>query len=99
MIKFDEVWSMDLIGIFPCVVAFRVTFPLDQILQGLALPPGPMGTYLYHFVFRFPINQIQWQLGEVRAVCWCFSVGHQKTSVEHWMDIPLGRKFESDRYW
>jgi hypothetical protein len=32
MIEFDESWSMDLIGVFPSVVAFRVTFPFDQVL-------------------------------------------------------------------
>jgi hypothetical protein len=32
MIEFDEGWCVDLIGIFPGVVAFRVSFPFDQIL-------------------------------------------------------------------
>jgi hypothetical protein len=59
---------MDLIGILPGVVAFGVTLPLDQILQGLALPPGLVGVYLLHFVFFFPINQIRWQSREVRPV-------------------------------
>ena len=56
MIEFDEFWCMDLISIFPGVVAFGITLPLDQILQGFALPPGPMGTYLFHFIFGFSIN-------------------------------------------
>ena len=56
MIKFDEVGCVDLIGVFPGVVAFRVSLPFDQILQGLAPPPGPMGTYLFHFIFCFPIS-------------------------------------------
>jgi hypothetical protein len=68
VIEFDEGWSMDLISVFPSVVAFGIAFPLDQILQGLALPPGPMGTYLFHFVFRFSINQVRWRSGEVGAV-------------------------------
>ena len=33
VIKFDQVWGMCLIGVFPGVVAFRVSFPLDQILK------------------------------------------------------------------
>jgi hypothetical protein len=56
VIEFDEYRGVDLIGIFPGIVTFRVLFPFDQILQGLAPPPGPMGTYLLHFIFLFPIN-------------------------------------------
>jgi hypothetical protein len=59
MIEFDEIWCMDLIGVLPGVVTFGVPFPFDEVLQGLALPLGPMGTYLLHFVFFFSINQIQ----------------------------------------
>jgi hypothetical protein len=66
---------MDLIGVFPSVVAFRVACPLDQVLQGFGPPPGPVGTDLFHFVFFFPINQIRWWSGEVWAVRWRFSVG------------------------
>jgi hypothetical protein len=68
MIEFDKYGHMNLIGIFPGIVAFGVSFPFDQILQGLAPPPGPMGTYLLHFIFFFPINQIRWWLGEVWAM-------------------------------
>jgi hypothetical protein len=68
VIKFDEFRCVDLIGIFPSIVTFRVPLPFDQVLRGLALPPGPMGMYLLHFVFFFTINQIRWQLGEVWSV-------------------------------
>jgi hypothetical protein len=68
VIKFDELRRMDLIGVFPGIVAFRVTLPLDQILQGLGPPPGLMGTYLLHLIFLFPINQIRWRSGIVGAV-------------------------------
>jgi hypothetical protein len=96
MIEFDEGWCMDLIGIFPGVVAFGIALPFDQILQGLTLPPGLVGTYLFHFVFFFAINQIQWRSGEVKAVRWCFSVCHYQTGVEHWMYAPLSQKLELD---
>jgi len=33
VIKFDEVRHMDLIGIFPSVVAFGVSFPFDEVLE------------------------------------------------------------------
>jgi hypothetical protein len=65
MVMFDENWCMDLIGIFPGVVAFRVTLPFDEILQGLAMSPSPMATDLFHFIFFLSINQIRGRLGEV----------------------------------
>jgi hypothetical protein len=68
VIEFNEGWGMNLIGIFPSVVTFRVALPFDQILQGLAPPPGPMGAYLFHFVFCFSINQVQWWSGKIGAV-------------------------------
>jgi hypothetical protein len=98
MIKFDEGWGMDLISVFPSVVAFRIAFPLDQILQGFALPPGPMGTYLFHFVFRFSIYQVQWQSGEVGAMRRCFSVSRHQTGMEDWVDAPLSWEFELDHH-
>ena len=33
VIKFDEVWGMCLIGVFPSIVAFGVSLPFDQILE------------------------------------------------------------------
>jgi len=68
VIKFDEFGCMDLIGVFPSVVAFGVTYPFDQVLQGFEPPPGPMGTDLFHFVLFFSINQIWWWTGEVWTV-------------------------------
>jgi hypothetical protein len=65
VIEFDEDWCMDLIGVFPSVITFGVALPFDQILQGFAPPPGPMRTYLLHFIFFFSINQIQWWSGKV----------------------------------
>jgi hypothetical protein len=68
VIEFDELRRMDLIGIFPGVVAFGVACPFDQALQGFGPPPGPMGTDLFYFVFFFSINQIRWRSGEIWAV-------------------------------
>jgi hypothetical protein len=56
MIAFDEDWHMDLIGVFPGVITFRVALPFDQILQGLAMSPSPVGMNLFHFIFVFSIN-------------------------------------------
>jgi hypothetical protein len=68
VIEFDESWCMDLIGIFPSVVAFGIPFPFDQILQGLVASPFLMGTDLFHLVFFFSINQIRRRSCEVWSV-------------------------------
>jgi hypothetical protein len=59
---------MDLIGVLPGVIAFGVALPFDQILQGPAPPPGPMGAYLFDFVLSFAINQIWQGSGKVGAM-------------------------------
>jgi len=33
VIKFDEVGCMDLIGVFPSIVAFGVSLPFDEVLE------------------------------------------------------------------
>jgi len=33
VIQFDEVRCMDLIGVFPSIVTFRVSLPFDEILE------------------------------------------------------------------
>jgi hypothetical protein len=68
VIEFNELGRVDLIGIFPSVVAFGVALPFDQILQGPGPPPGPVGADLFHFIFLLSINQIRWRSGEVGAV-------------------------------
>jgi hypothetical protein len=99
VIEFDEDWCMDLIGVFPGVVAFRVTLPFDQILQSFLMSPCSMGTDLLHFIFLFSINQIRGRSCEVWFMGWCFSVWHQETSVKHRMDAPLSQQFEAYSYW
>jgi hypothetical protein len=68
MIEFDECGGMDLIDVLPSVVAFGVTFPLDQILQAFAAPPSPVCVDLFHFVFFFSTNQIRGRSYEVWAM-------------------------------
>jgi len=33
VIKFDEIRGMSLIGVFPSIVAFGVSFPFDEVLE------------------------------------------------------------------
>jgi hypothetical protein len=68
VIEFDEIQGMDLIGIFPGVVALRVALPFDEVLQGSKTSLVLVATYLIHFIFLFPSNQIWGWLGEVWAM-------------------------------
>jgi len=38
VIEFDEVRGVGLIGVFPGIVAFGISFPLDEVLE-LSRPP------------------------------------------------------------
>ena len=33
VILFGQFWSVHVCGIFPCIVTFRVSFPLDEVLK------------------------------------------------------------------
>jgi len=68
VIKFDEVWGMDLIGVFPSIVTFGVSLPFDEVLEHPRPSMMSMAPYQLHFVFHFSINQIGRWLGEVGAV-------------------------------
>jgi hypothetical protein len=65
MTEFDGRRGMNLIGIFPSVIALRVALPFDQVLQGLAMPLSLVCTDLLHFILLFPINQIRGRSYEV----------------------------------
>jgi len=68
MIKFDEVGCMDLIGIFPSIVAFGISFPFDKVLECPRPFVTSVASYQLHFIFHFSINQIRWWSGEVGAM-------------------------------
>jgi len=38
VIEFDEVWGVGLIGVFPSIITFEVSFPLDEVLE-FSRPP------------------------------------------------------------
>jgi hypothetical protein len=68
VIEFDEDWCMNLIGVFPSVVTFRVPFPFDQILSGLLMSLFLMSMDLLHLIFFFPINQVRGRSCEVGSM-------------------------------
>jgi len=68
MIEFDEVGCMDLIGVFPSIVAFGISFPFDEVLEHPRPSMMLVAFDQLHFVFHFSINQVRWWSGEVRAM-------------------------------
>jgi len=68
MIEFDEIWCMDLIGIFPSIVAFGIPLPFDEILECSGASMTSVAFDQLHFIFRFSINQVRWWSGEIGAV-------------------------------
>jgi len=68
VIEFDEVGCMDLIGVFPSIVAFGISFPFDKILEFSRSFMMLVASYQLHFVFCFSINQVRRWSGEVGAM-------------------------------
>ena len=56
MIKFDELQGMHLISWFPCVVAFKISFPFDKILE--LSGPAMMSVVddALHFIFLLAVD-------------------------------------------
>ena len=59
MIKFNEVRHMDLIGIFPGVIAFGISFPFDEVLEHPRPSMTSVAPYQLYFIFCFFINQVR----------------------------------------
>ena len=56
MIKFDEFQGMHLVSWFPCVVTFRVPFPLDEILESSSPSMTSVVNNALHFIFLFAVD-------------------------------------------
>ena len=75
VVVLDRFRGMDIPDRFPRVVAFRVSLPFDQVLQGLVAPKEPVITDQLHLVFFFSVDKVRWWSGEVGAVCDGFAIG------------------------
>jgi hypothetical protein len=56
VVGFEEIWGVNLCDWFPSVVAFRVPFPLDKVLQGSGPPMMSVADDALDLVFFFFIN-------------------------------------------
>ncbi len=64
----DKIGGMDLISWFPCVVAFGVSFPFEQVLKPFQSSELSVCDDSFDFVFFFSINEVGRWSGEVWAV-------------------------------
>ena len=65
VIKFDQVRGMYLISWFPCVIAFRVSFSFDEVLEPSRLSVMMVIDNALHFVFFFSVDKVRWWSGKV----------------------------------
>ena len=73
-IMLDKFRGMNLVSWLPCVVAFGIFFPFDEVLQSFRSSELSVCDNSFHFVFLFSINEVRWWSGEVRSVGLCFVV-------------------------
>ena len=74
-VLFDQIWGVNGVGRFPCIVALWVSFPLDQELESFVSPKVAVCLDGLHLVFFFSADKVRWWSGEVRAVCRSFAIG------------------------
>ncbi len=68
LIMLDKIRGMDLISWFPCVVAFGVSLPFDQVLKPFRPSEVSVCDDSFDFVLLFSVNEIRRWSGEVWAV-------------------------------
>ena len=56
MIEFDEFRGMHLVSWFPCVVAFGVPFPFDEILESSGPTMTSVVDNALHFILLFTVD-------------------------------------------
>ncbi len=74
LIMLDKFRGMNLISGFPCIVAFRVPFPFNEILEFLQSSELSVCDDSFNFILVFSVNKVRWWPGEVRAMGSCFMV-------------------------
>ena len=74
VIEFDELWGMHLVSWLPCVVTFRVPFPLYEILESSSPSMTSVVNDTLHFILLFSVYQVRWWSGEVGSVCCGFLI-------------------------
>ena len=86
--------SEHVIIIDPHVVWLQVSLPFDQILKSASSAELPRIQNPLDLILFSIIHQIRWWLLILGPVHYCFVIGGEKISVEHWMNAPLHGKFQ-----
>jgi hypothetical protein len=74
MIDLEEIWGVNLCGRFPSVVAFRVSFPFDQVLQHSGSSLTSVANDALDFKLFFTINQIRRWVRKVWSMSGCLLI-------------------------
>jgi hypothetical protein len=78
MIDLEEIWGVNLCGRFPSIVAFRVSFPFDQVLQRSGPSLTLVADNALDFKLFFTINQIRRWARKVRSVSGCLLIRREE---------------------
>src|SRR5712692_9031445 len=81
MILLEKVWSVNVLGWFPSVIAFRVPFPLHKVLEHSRLPMTSVVDQVFNLVFFSPLDQVRWRLQEIGAMDGIFLVWQEEGSM------------------
>ncbi len=68
LIMLDKFRGVNLVGWFPCVVAFGVSFPFDEVLKSFQSSELPVCDDSLDFILFLSINKVRRWSGEVWAV-------------------------------
>jgi len=75
VIGVNKLWSMDLISWFPGIICFRVSYPLDKILESSSPPGAPMINDSFDFIFFLSFDKVRRWPRVVGAMCARFAIG------------------------
>ncbi len=74
LVMLDDFRGMDLVSWFPCVVAFRISLPLNEVLELFGSSVLLVCDNSFDFVFFFSVDEVRGWSGEVWAVRSCFVI-------------------------
>jgi hypothetical protein len=75
MIGSNEIWGMNLVSGFPCVVHFRIPLPFDEILKCSGPAGAPVVDDTLHLVFLLPFQKVRWKPRVIRPMFWTLVIG------------------------
>ncbi len=74
LIMLDKFRGVNLVSWFPCVVAFGVSLPFDQVLKSFRSSEVSVCNDSFDFVLFFSVDEVRRWSGEVWAVRSCFMI-------------------------